>query len=264
MPKFQIFFSLFAMSLMLVCVALGIWQMQRLSEKENYLSQLQQRLTATESVALTHAMQDPDDSFYRRLQLSGWWRDSESFFFRAAALNGVAGLGYVTPFDIPAGDGGYHRILIYRGWVPLSWQQKPISRLARQAIQKQVVVMVKPYPEAHWSLPANQPEKKFYVSLEASVRTSLLPEKEQISLVPFMGHLLPGQGGRAGEGQQSLDKGYPVVQAPDLDIPNHHLQYALTWFGLAFVILLLTAVKSGFMSVMNDPKKMFMTGKESI
>lgn len=256
MPKFQVFFSLFAISLMLICVALGIWQMQRLSEKENYLSQLQQRLTAPDSVSLASAMKDPEGSHYRRLQLSGWWRDSESFFFRAAALNGVAGLGYVTPFDISSGGEGYHRILIYRGWVPLSWQQKPISRAPSTAILQEVTVMIKPYPQGHWSLPANQPEKKFYVSLDQPVRATLFPEVTQVSLAPFMGHLLPVTG-LAAE-REELKHGsqtYPLAQSPDLEIPNHHLQYALTWFGLAIVILLLTAVKSGFMSLAGYQKR---------
>jgi surfeit locus 1 family protein len=47
-------------------------------------------------------------------------------------------------------------------------------------------------------------------------------------------------------------KGMPVGGVTDIDLPNNHLQYAFTWYGLAVVLVVIVAV-SRFRKSGNSP-----------
>ncbi len=37
-------------------------------------------------------------------------------------------------------------------------------------------------------------------------------------------------------------KGLPIGAVTDVDLPNNHLQYAFTWYGLAVVLVVIVAI----------------------
>jgi surfeit locus 1 family protein len=49
-------------------------------------------------------------------------------------------------------------------------------------------------------------------------------------------------------------KGMPVGGVTDVDLPNNHLQYAFTWYGLAVVLVVIVAV-SRFRKSGNSPSQ---------
>jgi surfeit locus 1 family protein len=75
-----------------------------------------------------------------------------------------------------------------------------------------------------WMQPDNEPgnNRWFWVDIPAMAEAAGLP-----AAMPLVLQAAPGQ--HAGD--------YPVGGRTRVDIPNNHLQYAITWFGLAAALL---------------------------
>ncbi len=79
--------------------------------------------------------------------------------------------------------------------------------------------------------PANDRPKNDWYGIDLAVMASLVGVPE------FMPYILaadtkPNRGG------------YPVGGQTRLDLPNNHLSYAITWFGLAFALMVVYGVSA--------------------
>lgn len=208
-------------------LALGTWQVQRLIWKESLLAAIAERMAAApvelaEIIALNAAGEDIE---YRRVRLAGRFRhDAEQFFF--ATLNGATGYFVYTPFEIEGGG----LVFVNRGFVGVD-AKDPATRL-----QGQVSGIVKLTGLARGRLdakpsmivPDNDPAGNifFWKDIDAMAANAGIDPATD-GLLPFFvdADATPNPGGQ------------PVGGVTQVSLPNNHLQYAITWYGLALALL---------------------------
>ncbi len=207
-----------------VLVAMGGWQLERLEWKRGLIAEMTQRMAAP-AIALPPPPVDAAALRYRPIRLQGRFRHDRELYLEARIHKGRAGLHLVTPMAL--GDGRV--VLVDRGWVPLK-RRRPETR-----------------PEGQIGGP---------VSLTATLRTGgwkgydfLRPENDPAGNV-WVWMELPRMAESVGLG--GVESGYylvadaapnpgglPIGRAPGVELPNNHLGYAITWYALALVLLVI-------------------------
>ena len=204
-----------ALPAMAILIGLGVWQVERLDWKENLIAERAARFAASPVRAEAAASGDEG----RRVILRGRYLHDREMPILNRTLRGVAGRGLLTPMRLEAGGG----ILVDRGWAPLD--RTPVSR--PKGLVETVGVLRRGGRPNRW-VPDNDSDSGqwFYVDVARMAAHAGFADERSLYAV-----LLPDDG-----------DGYPVA-APALgDIPNKHLEYALTWFGLALVLAVVYAV----------------------
>jgi len=218
--------GLFTAAVVAVLAGLGVWQVERKTEKEALLAALDVKLSAP-PIPL------PPREAWPRLDRAGnefrsvtfpaeFLHDQEARVYGAASTYrpDVSGAGYwiFTPARLLGGS----LVIVNRGFVP-DGRDDPRTREEGQV--KGVVEMTGAlrWPEAHGAfVPKDEPEHNLWYTRDLE---SMAKAKGWSAVAPFYIELAaptpPG----------GLPK--PGVLKPTL--PNNHLQYAITWFGLAAV-----------------------------
>ena len=190
-----------------VLLALGVWQVQRLEWKTGVLADITARIAA-DPVALP-ALPDPDADAYLPVVVEGTFLPGE-----ALVLTGLkgAGPGYrvVAPFETQDG----RRILIDRGFIREA--EKAAERPPRAA---RVVGNLHWPDETDGFTPDPDPARGLWFARDVA-RMSAHFGTEPVLVVL--------RGSESGSDVSPM----PVDTSR---IPNDHLGYAVTWFGLAFV-----------------------------
>ncbi|WP_244490762.1 SURF1 family protein [Aureimonas frigidaquae] len=216
-----------------VLIGLGAWQVERLYWKEGLIAHIDARIhgpaaTIDEIVAAEAQTGDID---YRPVTLTGRFiHDAERTFL--STRQGTAGWNVFTPLVV---EGGRYAVFVNRGFVPYALKD-PQSRAAGQ-VEGQVAVTGLARNAEHnkpggFFLPDNDPQQDvfFWRSIPDMAVGLDLPEGAQ--LLDFT--IDAGEGAAPG--------GYPVGGQTVVTMPNNHLEYAITWFGIAAALAVMLAV----------------------
>jgi len=211
-----------------VLIALGTWQVQRLHWKEGLLA------TIAERVASTPRPLGEIEALYARTGDVEYWpvtvtgrflhQDERHFF---ATYQGRSGFYVYTPLQMADG----RTILVNRGFVP--YEKKDTATRAEGQVAGEVTVTGlarNPLSEKPSSLvPENDPAKNIFYWKDWSemVKDAGL---DPARTVPFFidANAAPNPGG------------LPIGGVTIIDLPNNHLQYAVTWYGLALALAAVT------------------------
>ncbi|RMD89655.1 MAG: SURF1 family protein [Alphaproteobacteria bacterium] len=197
-------------------IGLGTWQLQRLAWKQALLAEIAARTTAA-PVTLPARIAEPQDWRYRRVTVSG-------HFDHAHEMLIAAGRGWqvITPLL----RDGAPAVFVVRGFVPEA-KRSPDARPEGQISGGATVTgIVRLAPSRKgWFTPENVPAagRWYWRDLDAMARAAGLGEVLPVFV----------------EAEASAPGGWPQGGVTRLDIPNHHLQYALTWYALALVLLVI-------------------------
>lgn len=204
-------------------VGLGVWQLQRLAWKEGLIAEIETR-AKTAPVGLRAALaaaRAGGDVGYLRVKAEGrFLNDKERYLF--ALADGTMGWDVITPLATADGD----VLLIDRGFVPDALRD-PSSRKEGEPEGIVTVTGLARTPEAQGTFtPDNEPARNrwFWRDLPA-MAASMFPG-EALKLAPFF---LDAE-------KSEVPGGWPLGGQTRLDLPNNHLQYAVTWFALAAAI----------------------------
>lgn len=211
--------------LFVILLALGTWQVQRLHWKEGLLARIDQRIHA-EPVGLDtieKLYNEGSDIEYRPVMVHGTFVHSGERHF-LSTWQGQSGFDIHTPLKLD--DGRY--VFVNRGFVPYDRKDSSTRRAGEVSGEVDVTGLARTAPREKPSfvVPQNTPgENIFYwKDLKAMAATAGLPKGATV--LPFYidadDTLNPG--------------GLPVGGVTIIDLPNNHLQYALTWYGLAVVL----------------------------
>ncbi|MCZ7468193.1 SURF1 family protein [Agrobacterium sp. O3.4] len=220
----------FAAPLVLLALAillgLGTWQVKRLYWKEALMADIEERLSASPvPLADIEAMaKSGGDIEYRKVRLSGAFdHGRERHFF--ATHQGRTGYYIYTPLTLADG-----RILfVNRGFVP--FEMKEQAKRAEGQVTGEVVItglaraplIAKPSS----LLPDNDIAKNIFYWKDLAVMASSvdIPSNRLVNLfVDADNAQNPG--------------GWPQGGVTLIDLPNNHLQYAITWYGLALALVI--------------------------
>ena len=205
-------------------VSLGVWQLQRLAWKESVIAHVAARIHQPPEPVPPRAEWaglGPDDYDYRHVRAKGRYLDREALIFRSSAPardDRTAGPGYqvMTPFALSGGG----VVLVNRGFAPLAWKDQPALRSAPPAGDVEIAGLMRPPEERNAFTPADEPDKGVWFTRDTAAMAAKLGLAEA---APFALDLDAAPNA----------KGWPHAGATELNIPNNHLSYAWTWFGLA-------------------------------
>jgi surfeit locus 1 family protein len=210
--------TLFSVPAVTVMIGLCVWQVQRLHWKEGLIAERESRVAAEPS-ALPAVGVDPESMEYRRVHLEGTFQHDEEMFLGARSMNGNVGYHILTPFALPAGGS----VLVDRGWVPVE-RKMPDRRAEGQVAGVQALDgVVRVAHGKAWMQPDNEPQNNMWFFFD-------LPAMASASGIDFRTDLYV----EAASGQNPGL--YPVGGQTRIELPNDHLQYAITWGLLAAIL----------------------------
>jgi surfeit locus 1 family protein len=216
----------------LLLIALGVWQLERLEWKRALLADLSRAIASdTPALDLTEAeavaASDPSRDFVRVTLRGSFDHRLERYLF--STRGGEPGWQIITPLETSGG----RLVLIDRGFVPDAYKD---PRKRPESLVPGTVMITgllrKPREQGAFT-PDNRPgQNQWYwpdmPALFASLGDSAVHVQE-----PFLVQALPSPG------QPPLPRPLPPDPAA---IPNNHLGYAFTWFGLALVLVVMTVL----------------------
>jgi len=202
-------------------VILGVWQLQRLHWKEGIIEARQQAAKA-EPLAKLPERFEADRHAFRRVKISGRFRHDKEMYVAARSLRGNPGYHIVTPFELAGGG----VILVNRGWGPLK-AKEPSTRPKGQ-VDGTVAVegLLRGPREKGYFVPENRPRENFWfwLDVDAMAAHSGMNAKDGY-YVELVANQTPGL--------------YPLGGQARIDLPNNHLNYAITWFSVALTALVI-------------------------
>ena len=219
--------TLGAIAAFAVLVSLGLWQLDRKAWKEGLIATIEQRLSAP-PVSLPAPPTWPrltatEDEFLHVAMTAEFLNDREALVFTSgsALREGSSGPGYWV--FMPARLAGGALVMVNRGFVPEGKRDRAARPDGAVAGPINMVGVLRwPEPPGMFT-PAGDPTRNIWFSRDsAAIATAM-----GISVAPFYFELEspdpPGGLPRAGRLHPTL--------------PNNHLGYALTWLGLACVLV---------------------------
>jgi len=217
--------SLISILVFSILTSLGIWQLNRAEEKAQTEHALQMSLTQGELEILTPLTNDLTYQF-RHAALSGQFDSRHQYLLDNRIEKGRPGFLVITPFIYAAGKGV---VLVNRGWVPLGKTRQEIPDLA-----------VAEKPQRIRGILADLPGKLPNFGIDEAVKDAGWPkvirdvEIEQISR--DLGYTMPPYLLQLDQkhGAAYLQNWQPVASGPE-----KNRGYAIQWFGMALVILIL-------------------------
>lgn len=201
--------------LVILC-ALGQWQLERRAWKHGLLDDIATR-SGGPPVTLPAHIENPEDWRYRHVEVRG-------YFDHEAEIAVLSGRGYhiITPLIRPDGK---DPVFVVRGFVPPA----RLARDSRQAglvegdVDVRAIARLEQAPNIF--IPTNKPAAGvwYWRDLDAMAQSIGLENVVPLFL----------------EATQTAEGGWPQGGVTRLAIPDNHLQYALTWFSLACVLLII-------------------------
>ena len=201
----------------LVCLSLAAWQLERLEWKTSLIAQ---RRAAFQSapVPLPKSLEEARRLEFHPVVAEGMFlNDKEIFLGAASPAGGEPGLQVLTPLRLADG----RIVFVNRGFIR-SELKNPEKRSAGQLAGPVRVSGLLRLPKGRpgWLVPDNRPDLNywFWVDLPAMEEAAGLS-----NVAPFYidADATPNPGG------------WPKGGVTPIDLPNDHLQYAITWFALA-------------------------------
>jgi surfeit locus 1 family protein len=212
-------FTLVTAAMLAVLVSLGVWQVERLHWKLGLIAQVNRNLTLP-PVPLDEALAMGKAAEYRRVALDGYFEHGKEAYVYGIAPGGTPVFHVVTPFVPDEGP----ILLVDRGIVPEALRD-PAGRKAGQVEGERHIVGVwrTPDPPGLFTPPPDLSRRIWFSrdvkSIAAADRfTPAVPAIVEADAAPNPG-------------------GWPKGGQTVVTFRNEHLQYAITWFGLAATLL---------------------------
>jgi len=201
-----------------ILIGLGIWQVQRLHWKEGLLA----RIAALQSAppqpldgVLRRAANDPDID-YVRVRATCPDIETAPYLRLYSVKDGYAGWRIIAA--CPLSGGAYGAILVDRGFL-----DQRLKLTAGQTISTPIVGILRRGDTRNFVTPRNDPAQNLWYGRDIAAMAQALGVSKPAPTYLMLEQPAPPPGG-------------PVIAPLPSDIPNNHLQYAITWFGLALAL----------------------------
>lgn len=207
-------------------VWLGNWQMQRLAWKEGLLTAIAKRVHAA-PVAIADAEKlagSGEDVEYMRVAVSGNFANDREIHLYALDESGGPGFHVITPLRLADGS----IVLVNRGFVPNDLKEPARRAAGLIGGEASVTGLLRHGDEQGMFIPSNDTARNIWYWRDMNAMATA------------------GAGADAGrvhrfiidaEAEPAPPGGWPKGGVTRLELPNRHLEYALTWYGLAVALV---------------------------
>lgn len=222
--------TLFALLGVLFLGGLGMWQLGRKAEKERLIARIEERLAGPPAPLPAPGEWDSlrrEDAEFRRVFLEGEplnGKEALVYTTGSALRPDVSGAGYwvMLPYRVAGGA----IVVVNRGFLPQPRKDAGVGSASESA---RVIGALRWPEERGLFTPTDNPGRKLFFTRdpEAIAAAEGLPRP-----APFY----------VEQETQADAAGWPRAGRLQAALPNNHLQYALTWFGLALALVAVYAV----------------------
>jgi cytochrome oxidase assembly protein ShyY1 len=226
-------FGVFTLVMVALLAGLGVWQLQRRAEKHALIAALTERLAGAPQAlpppAQWSALTPARDEF-RRVQFAATYRrqpDAMVYSSGSAVRNDISGPG--TWAFLPAKLPGGETVVINAGFAPNTMQDRSVQdRSVARLVTGEPVTLTGylRFPEKAGTLtPPENITRRLWFTRDHLAMARALGWDE---VAPFYIDLeLPASA-----------SGIPKPGPLDVHLKDDHLQYAITWFGLAGAVVI--------------------------
>ena len=217
-------FTALSLSLLL---SLGFWQLDRKAWKEGLIATLSERLSAPPAALpapTTWPRLNASAAEFRRVVFPAEFLHAEEalvYSTGSALRTDVAGPGYwvFTPARLPGGS----LVMVNRGFIPEDRKQ-PEARSEGQVAGMIDIAGVMRWPEQPGAfIPQADPGRNIWFARD---HQAMAAAKSLGPVAPFY----------IDQEAPPAPGGWPKVGPLQVQLRNNHLQYAITWFGLALAL----------------------------
>ncbi len=202
-----------------VLVALGVWQLERRTEKHAFLARIAER-GAMAPAPIEILLATGDYAAHRPTTAQGAYiAGHQAYVFAPRTDKGPTIQGYKRVSAFALASGG--TILVDEGWVPAESRERP--DVSAEQSETEIEGVLRPATAVGAFTPPPDEAKRVVFVRDSSSIANLLGLTLKTPLVFEVT-------ARIGENAPE-----PLPYA--VDIPDNHLNYALTWFSLALVLL---------------------------
>ena len=220
------FLSVFCLILFGVFLSLGIWQVNRVGEKQLQQQVIDKRIK--QPATLLNQTPTPTIQPYTKATVSGKYRATEQFLLDNIIQAGKPGFYVITPFEIA---GTEDTILVNRGWIAQKRTRLDLpvitTELGNQILQGTLSTpRSKPVVLGNIDTPiSDTPPLWYYMDTEHFEKTV------GYSILPLVLRLAPTPKATPGS---SLIRQWPKFEAKT----GMHIGYAIQWFVFALFVLI--------------------------
>ena len=203
-----------------ILCGLGVWQLERLQWKLDLIARVNSHMTAPPVPLGRLLVMGPNESQYRRVTLQGRFDHAKEAYVFTTDAGGAPVYHVLTPFRTDDG----RVLMVDRGAVPVE-RRGPATRAAGNVQGETSVTGVwrEPDPPGFFTPPPELARRIWYArDIRAIAATDHLT---LTAPVVIEADATPNPGG--------LPRGGQTV----VSFRNEHLSYAVTWFGLALMLL---------------------------
>ena len=216
----SLWMTVFAIPALLALLYLGTWQIMRMHWKEALIENFTSRATA-EAIAPPEAEQ-ADDFQYQRLVVKGVGMHHAEVQLIGRTFEGTAGYHVVTPMRLEDG----RILLINRGWVAQDYRRPESRPSTLDAGEVTVEAILRLQRQKGYFVPDNNPGQDDWFTLDIGDITAHHDLGDQV-ITSYSADALRQPGAYV----------LPIGAAVEINIPNDHWQYALTWYGIALGLI---------------------------
>ena len=210
-------------------IGLGVWQLERLQWKEGLIAEIEAR-THAEPVSLKEVVaraRAGEDVSYLRLRVEGKFDNGKERYLFAVS-DGAPGWHVITPLTTPDGDA----VLVDRGFVPDAFRDPAKRPQGELSDTVNVTGLARPPETQGLFIPDNEVEKNRWFWRDLKTMTLSMFGDSGKDVAPFF-----VEAERSG-----VPGGWPLGGQTRVDLPNNHLQYAITWFAIALCLVVIYVV----------------------
>jgi surfeit locus 1 family protein len=207
---------------LIILLSLGTWQLARLQWKEGLIAAREAGLHSapTELPATLSAARALE---FHPVRAEGEFLNDRELYVNDISDSGAAGFAIVTPLRLADGT----VLLVDRGFVPTE-REAPETRQAGEIagpVRVTGLLRIAAEGKPGWFTPDNDPARNswFYVDIAAMAKAAGIEGPVLQFYVAADASPNPG--------------GFPQGGQSVTDLPNNHLQYAITWYALALALI---------------------------
>ena len=205
-----------------VLIGLGSWQIERLHWKLDLIANITERMAAPLAAPPAEDTWDKLDLQaleYHHLKLQGRFLNEDELYYFTQNDEGEPGFDIVTPFVLDSGA----IVLVDRGYVPQA-DKLPATRAEGQIEGETTLTGVARAPQTRGVFSATDDIANNMWFTRDPARMGAALKLSRVAPFYVEADATPNAGG------------LPVGGRTQVNIRNEHLQYAITWYGLAFVL----------------------------
>ena len=216
--------TLFLLIVFPILILLGSWQVYRLIWKENLIEYYQNQ-SSSKLLDLSKNISNNENLEFRKVKFRGTFLNAKEIYISGKTYEGNIGFHVVTPFRMQNNK----IVFINRGWVSEGYRNPEKRKFSLLKNETEINGIIRFPQKKGYFVPENDPNKGFWFTINPNEITKFLKFKKIDTISEYYVDALRD------EGKIKI----PIGANGKPNLRNQHLSYAITWYSLALVLLII-------------------------